>query len=151
MTLRKTYAAFLDAPTKNALADNATLHYVSTLTSLNDAAAIIKHFTVQEKLLKKKSQKILDVVEGSHALSVDVETTLEFINGGGAYLPGLDDNFVADRTATFPMVRRTARQLRQCRLTRTRCILCTLTMQARSLRSASTGIKVRSQTDETNM
>ena len=44
------------------------------------------------------------MVEGRHALSVDVETTLEFLNGGGAYLPGLDDNFVADRTVTFPMV-----------------------------------------------
>lgn len=106
MSLRKSYAAFLDAPSKNALADHATLHYVPTLTTLNDAAAIIKHFTVQEKLLKKKSQKIIDAIEGHQGLSVDVETTLELVNGGGAYLPGLDDNFVADRTVTFPMVRR---------------------------------------------
>jgi hypothetical protein len=104
MTLRDTYARFLAAPASGALADNATLHYVSTLTSINDATAIIKHFSAQEKLLKKTSQKILDTVEGRHALSVDVETTIEFSNGGGAYLPGLDDNFVADRTVTFPMV-----------------------------------------------
>ncbi|KAL6711831.1 hypothetical protein ACN47E_002874 [Coniothyrium glycines] len=104
MSLRRSYAAFLDAPSKNALAEYATLHYVSTLTSLNDAPTIIKHLSVQEKLLKKKSQKILDAIEGANGLSVDVETTIEFVNGGGAYLPGLDDNFVADRTVTFPMV-----------------------------------------------
>ena len=105
MTLRDTYSRFLAAPSTGALADNASLHYVSTTTSINDAAAIIKHLAVQEKLLKKTKQNILDVVEGSRALSVDVETTIEFSNGGGAYLPGLDDNFVADHTVTFPMVR----------------------------------------------
>ncbi|EMD94298.1 hypothetical protein COCC4DRAFT_163263 [Bipolaris maydis ATCC 48331] len=104
MTLRDTYAKFLATPSTGALAENATLHYVSTTTSISDATAIIKHLSVQEKLLKKTKQNILDAVEGSRALSVDVETTVEFSNGGGAYLPGLDDNFVADRTATFPMV-----------------------------------------------
>lgn len=104
MTLRDTYARFLATPSTSALADNASLHYVSTTTSINDATAIIKHLAVQEKLLKKTKQKIVDAIEGSHGLSVDVETTIEFNNGGGAYLPGLDDNFVADRTVTFPMV-----------------------------------------------
>lgn len=104
MTLRDTYSAFLATPSTGALADNAALHYITTLTSIHDAMAILKHLSVQEKMLKKKSQKILSAIEGSGGLSVDVETTIEFINGGGAYLPGLDDNFVADRTVTFPMV-----------------------------------------------
>lgn len=104
MTLCAKYKAFLASPSTAALADNASLHYITTLTTLNDAPAIVKHFTVQEKLLKKKEQKILSVVEAADALSVDVETTIEFIHGGGAYLPGLDDNFVADRLVTFPMV-----------------------------------------------
>ena len=106
MTLRDKYTAFLNAPATGALAENASLHYIPTLTTLNDATAIIKHLSVQQKLLKKTSQNILDAIESSHGLSVDVETTIEFINGGGAYLPGLDDNFVADRTVTFPMVGR---------------------------------------------
>ncbi len=55
-------------------------------------------------MLKKKNEKVLDAVEGSHSLSLDIETTIEFRNSGGAYLPGLDDNFVADRTVIFPMV-----------------------------------------------
>lgn len=104
MTLRETYTTFLNAPSASPLADTAALHYISTLTSIHDAPAILKHFAAQDKLLKKKSQKVLDAVESKHALSVDVETTLEFVNGGGAYLPGLDDNFVADRVVTFPMV-----------------------------------------------
>ncbi|KAL5121379.1 hypothetical protein ACEQ8H_000847 [Pleosporales sp. CAS-2024a] len=106
MTLRDSYAAFLANPSSGALASSAALHYITTLTSIQDATAIIKHLSVQEKLLKKKSQKVLDAVEGQHALSVDVDTTIEFQNGGGAYLPGLDDNFVADRTVTFPMIHR---------------------------------------------
>jgi hypothetical protein len=104
MSLRDRYAAFLANPSSGALAGNATLHYITTLTSIQDATAIIKHLAVQEKQLKKKTQKILDAVQDSHALSVDVDTTIEFQSGGGAYLPGLDDNFVADRTVTFPMV-----------------------------------------------
>ena len=44
------------------------------------------------------------MIESSTGLSVDMETTIEFTNGGGAYLPGLDDNFVTDRTVTLPMV-----------------------------------------------
>lgn len=48
---------------------------------------------------------MLSTVEGESAICLDVETTLEFITGGGAYLPGLDDNFLSDRVVTFPMVR----------------------------------------------
>ena len=35
---------------------------------------------------------------------MDVDTTIEFVLGGGTILPGLDDNFLADRTIYFPMV-----------------------------------------------
>ncbi|KAH6638217.1 hypothetical protein C7974DRAFT_391094 [Boeremia exigua] len=104
MTLSDTYKRFLDRPSQGDLAEKVALHYITTLTSINDSAAIIKHLQIQEKLLKKTKQQVVSVVEGRHALSVDVETTIEFLNGGGAYLPGLDDNFVADRTVTFPMV-----------------------------------------------
>lgn len=104
MSLSAKYRAFLASPSPGALAENASLHYITTLTSIQDSPEIVKHLTVQEKMLKKKDQKILSAIEGNNGLSVDVETTLEFVAGGGAYLPGLDDNFVADRTVTFPMV-----------------------------------------------
>lgn len=115
MSLSAKYQAFLHNPSAGALADNATLHYISTLVSLHDAAAITKHFAVQEKLVKKTAEKIIGVVEGPNELAVDVETTLEFISGGGAYLPGLDDNFVSDRIVTFPMVRLPCFVLHLCR------------------------------------
>ena len=104
MSLSATYQAFLNSPSADALADNATLHYVPTLTSINEATAILKHLAVQEKLVKRKGHKVLSVVEGRHELALDVETALEFVSSGGAYLPGLDDNFVSDRTVSFPMV-----------------------------------------------
>ena len=49
MTLRDTYTRFLATPSSGALADNASLHYVTTTTSINDATAIIKHLSVQER------------------------------------------------------------------------------------------------------
>ncbi|KAJ4345275.1 uncharacterized protein N0V89_011405 [Didymosphaeria variabile] len=105
MSLSATYKAFLASPSSGALADNASLHYITTLTTINDAPAIIKHFTVQEKLLKQKEHKVLNAIESANGgLCVDLQVTIEFVQGGGAYLPGLDDNFVSDRTVTFPMV-----------------------------------------------
>ncbi|KAJ4287968.1 hypothetical protein N0V90_011983 [Kalmusia sp. IMI 367209] len=104
MTLSAKYKAFLASPSSGALADNASLHYITTLTTINDAPAIIKHLAVQEKLLKKKEQKVLSAIESVNGLCVDVETTIEFLAGGGAYLPGLDDNFVADRIVNLPLV-----------------------------------------------
>lgn len=99
-----TYKAFLASLSASALADDVSLHYITTLTSIQGATAVSKHFSVQEKFLKKKGEKVLSAVDGGNSLAVDVETTIEFVQGGGAYLPGLDDNFVADRTVTFPMV-----------------------------------------------
>lgn len=105
MSLSAKYQTFLAAPSAGALAENASLHYITTLTTINEPAAIIKHLSVQDKLLKKKTEKVLSAIESANGLCADVETTIEFISGGGAFLPGLDDNFVADRTVTFPMVR----------------------------------------------
>lgn len=47
---------------------------------------------------------MLNCIESEDEICLDVETTLEFVTGGGAYLPGLDDNFLADRVVTFPIV-----------------------------------------------
>lgn len=47
---------------------------------------------------------MLHCIESENEICLDVETTLEFVTGGGAYLPGLDDNFLADRVVTFPIV-----------------------------------------------
>ena len=104
MALRKTYEDFLSRANASALNEKASLNYITTLTTINTANAIEKHFSAHEKVLRKKAQKILYAVEGSNALCVEVETTIEFLSGGGAYLPNLDDNFLADRVVTFPVV-----------------------------------------------
>lgn len=102
MSLLSKYKTFIETPEAPSLAEGAGLHYVPTLTSIHEGANIIKQLCSSQ--LKKKVQKTIDVVEGQHALVVEVETTIEFVSGGGAYLPGLDDNFLADRVVTFLVV-----------------------------------------------
>lgn len=111
MALSRAYQSFLAAPATSALAPGASINYVPTTTTVTEPNAILKHIAAQGKLLKKKGEKVLSTIESSNGLCLDVETTLEFVNGGGAYLPGLDDNFVADRTVTFPVVGTEAHRL----------------------------------------
>lgn len=103
--LKSVYQSFLENPNASALNNHASLNYITTLTTIKTAAAIVQHLAAHHRVLTKKEEKILSCIEGSDALCLDVETTLEFITGGGAYLPGLDDNFLADRVVTFPMVK----------------------------------------------
>ena len=105
MALRTTYEQFLAAPNPLSLTDNATFHYIPTLTSFSQPGPIVKHLDSQARtVVNKKKEKTLSAVEGESAVALEVETTLEFISGGGAYLPKLE-NFVVDRIATFPTVR----------------------------------------------
>lgn len=104
-SLKAVYQDFLAKPRADALSNHAaSLNYITTLTTITPAAAIVKHVAAHQQVLKKKEEKVLSAIEGQGALCLDVETTLEFITGGGAYLPGLDDNFLADRVVTFPMI-----------------------------------------------
>ena len=104
MSLQAVYERFLGSPDSHMLAENASLNYITTLTTINTAEAIIQHLHAQNRMVvKKKAEKVIGAIEGQSAVSLDVETTLEFISGGGAYLPGLE-NFVTDKIATFPVV-----------------------------------------------
>lgn len=104
-SLKAIYQTFLTTPSLAALStDAASLNYITTLTTINSAPSIVKHLSAHQKLLKKKQETVLTAIESQDAICLDVETTMEFISGGGAYLPGLDDNFLADRVVTFPMV-----------------------------------------------
>ncbi|KAI9756148.1 MAG: hypothetical protein M4579_003961 [Chaenotheca gracillima] len=102
MSLAALYQSFLAAPATAPLAEDATLEYITTLITIADAAKIVRHVTSRD--LKKQNEKIVDVVEGQSALFVQVETTIEFVSSGGAYLPGMDDNFLTDHTVTFPVM-----------------------------------------------
>ncbi|KAG9243067.1 hypothetical protein BJ878DRAFT_136892 [Calycina marina] len=104
MSLLATYQQFLSAPNPALLASDASLHYVTTVTSFNGPDKIIKHMKTQSSELSKKEEKILGAVQGPDSIAVEVYTTIEFMTGGGTYLPKLDDNFVSDHTATLPII-----------------------------------------------
>lgn len=99
-----TYKQFLASPSSSLLADNASLHYVTTLTSIVGATEIIKHLNTLQKQVKKKKEEVLNLIDGQNVIAVEVDTHIEFVLSGGAYLPGLDDNFLADREAFLPIV-----------------------------------------------
>ncbi|KAL8821488.1 MAG: hypothetical protein Q9223_000454 [Gallowayella weberi] len=103
-SLRAVYQSFLANPNASAFAPDGSLNYITTLTTLHTTDAIAKHLSAHQKILKKKHENILNTVQGDNALCLEIETTIEFISGGGMYLPGLDDNFLADRLVTFPII-----------------------------------------------
>ena len=100
-SLKATYQSFLSDPSAALLSDEASLNYITTF---NSSAAVVKHFAAHQKVLKKKEEKVLSAIESDNALCLDIETTLEFITGGGAYLPGVEENFLSDRVVIFPIV-----------------------------------------------
>jgi len=110
MALQAAYEQFLAAPNSGALAADASLHYITSTTSYTGATDIIKHLSSQRNQIKKKKEEPLSVVESSQAIAAEIDTTLEFGSSGGAYLPGLDDNFLADRTVYLPIVSGLARR-----------------------------------------
>ncbi|KAL1305737.1 hypothetical protein AAFC00_007320 [Neodothiora populina] len=98
------YTSFLSSPSAAALAPDATLHYITTTVSIHEPAAIMKHIQAQEKLVKKKSETILSTIVSNSAIVVETATVYEFVRGGGALLPSMDDNFLVDSVVTIPMV-----------------------------------------------
>ncbi|KAK5071825.1 hypothetical protein LTR51_006309 [Lithohypha guttulata] len=103
MGLQAVYEKFLQSPTPAALADNATLQYVTTLTSFAGGSRIIQHLHEQgQNVVRKKSENPISGVEGLTAVALVVETTLVFVSSGGAYLPGLD-TFIIDKVAVLPI------------------------------------------------
>ncbi|KAK4199142.1 hypothetical protein QBC40DRAFT_282583 [Triangularia verruculosa] len=101
MALQTAYKQFLAAPSPSALAQDASLHYITSTTSFNGADNIIKHFSTFRNQSKKQKEDVLFVIEGQNAVVLEAELVLEFVSSGGPYLPGLDDNFLADRTVSF--------------------------------------------------
>ncbi|KAI9720684.1 MAG: hypothetical protein M1828_005564 [Chrysothrix sp. TS-e1954] len=102
MALQAAYSRYLASPSAEALASDASIHYMPTLSSISNASAILRHLSTQEQLLKKK-ENFLNVIENERGLCIEAETTISFMNGGGTYLPGLDDNFLVDKTVTLPI------------------------------------------------
>ncbi|KAJ6172608.1 hypothetical protein N7470_001675 [Penicillium chermesinum] len=89
------YNKFLANPRNATLADNISLLYVTSTTKFEGRDAVVNHVSRQAAFVKKKSEQIISAIESSSAL---------FLEGGGAYLPSFDDNFLADRTVTLPLL-----------------------------------------------
>jgi hypothetical protein len=104
MSLKDVYQRFLSDPRSAPLAPDVSLIYITSTTEFNGAEAVLKHLTKQQHIIKTNSQTVIDAVQGSNALSLDIETALQFVSGGGAYLPNLDETFLLDRVAKFPTV-----------------------------------------------
>ncbi|KAK3356196.1 hypothetical protein B0H65DRAFT_439348 [Neurospora tetraspora] len=101
MSLQDVYKRFLGSPSAAALSDDASLHYITTTTSVAGASNITKHLSTVASQVKKEKENVLYAIEGQDALALEVNTSLEFLIDGGPYLPGLDDNYVADRKVNF--------------------------------------------------
>jgi hypothetical protein len=99
-----TYQAFLATPNASALAPNASINYITTTTAIHEPAAIVKHLQIQQKQVVKKDEKILFTLESDNGVCLETEITLQFNNGGGAFLPGMDENVIDERVVTFPLV-----------------------------------------------
>ena len=98
------YKQFLASPNPSLLANNATLHYLTTTTSFAGAEEIMKHLGTLHKQVSMKKQHVLNLVDGGNSAAFEVDTTIEFQTSGGTYLPGLDDNFLSDHEVSFPIV-----------------------------------------------
>lgn len=104
MTLKAIYQRFLDLPNPLSLSENVSLHYITTLKTFSSPAKIVQHLETQNKKeVKTKNGRIISAVESPNAVALEIETVLEFISGGGTYLPGLE-NFIVDKIATIPTV-----------------------------------------------
>ncbi|KAI9651985.1 MAG: hypothetical protein M1831_007277 [Alyxoria varia] len=103
MDLKSHYRQFLIRPTLEALASDASIHYVPTLISVSESGDVMKHLKTQAEYLSRK-ENILNSLESGNTLCVEAETTVQFLLGGGAFLPNLDENFIADKTITFPVI-----------------------------------------------
>lgn len=77
------YQNFLASPSTALLNDEASLNYITTLTTINSAAAVVKHFEAHQKILKKTEEKALNSIENDNAICLEIETTIEFTSGGG--------------------------------------------------------------------
>ena len=66
------YQNFLASPSAALLNDEASLHYITTLTTINSAAAVVKHFEAHQKILKKTEEKALNSIEGDNAICLVV-------------------------------------------------------------------------------
>ena len=116
MSVLNQYQRFLASPAvnKNFLADNASIHYITSGVSVNSPDAIVKYLQVESRQINKRIEKVISSVVTADSLVLEVETEFEFVTSGANYLPGLDDNFLADHVVLLPIVSSVVLRVRMC-------------------------------------
>lgn len=104
MSLQQIYLRFLASPSAKALSPNSSMHFITTLITVNSAESITKYLSRESTQLKKRIEKPISAIENGDSLVVEMETEMEFLSSGGNYLPALDDNFLADQVVMVPIV-----------------------------------------------
>jgi hypothetical protein len=104
MSLQQAYLRFLASPSAAALSSSPSMHFITTLVTVNSAESITKYLSRESTQLKKRVEKPLSAIETADSLVLEMETEIEFLSSGGNYLPALDDNFLSDQVVMVPIV-----------------------------------------------
>lgn len=102
--MASTYRSFLQSPDASQLTNDASINYITTTTTINEPTAIVKHLQAQQKQVTKKDEKVLSTIDDGNNLFLETELTIQFNNGGGAFLPSMDENLLDEKLVTFPLL-----------------------------------------------
>ncbi|KAK9235636.1 hypothetical protein V1525DRAFT_409308 [Lipomyces kononenkoae] len=97
------YLAFLKSPQADQLLPNARITYVTSAQTFRGADAILSNAILNARHVKK-SEKVISTHIASDSIVFETVTTIEFVNGTGSYVTGLDKNFVVDNTVILPVI-----------------------------------------------
>ncbi|GAO50687.1 hypothetical protein G7K_4809-t1 [Saitoella complicata NRRL Y-17804] len=102
-SVEELYDQYKSKPQASLLADDATLQYITSGVTVTGANAIITRrakyrdeITVTENVIAKHV--------ASESIVFEVAATITFTNGPGWLVPGIDDNFLFDKTIEIPLV-----------------------------------------------
>ncbi|KAK9388345.1 hypothetical protein V1515DRAFT_598583 [Lipomyces mesembrius] len=97
------YVTFLNSPQGTHLLPNARVTYVTSSQVFDGPEAILSNAILNARHVKK-SEKIISTHIASDSIVLETVTTIEFVNGTGSYVTGLDKNFVVDNTVILPVI-----------------------------------------------
>ncbi|KAK9353200.1 hypothetical protein V1523DRAFT_411781 [Lipomyces doorenjongii] len=99
----QTYVTFLNSPQATHLLPNARVTYVTSSQVFDGPEDILSNAILNARHVKK-SEKIISTHIASNSIVLETVTTIEFVNGTGSYVTGLDKNFVVDNTVILPVI-----------------------------------------------
>ncbi|KAK9376344.1 uncharacterized protein V1513DRAFT_440068 [Lipomyces chichibuensis] len=97
------YLIFLNSPQATHLLPNARVTYVTSSQVFDGTESILSNAILNARHVKK-SEKIISTHIASDSIVLETVTTIEFVNGTGSYVTGLDKNFVVDNTVILPVI-----------------------------------------------